>query len=614
MNHIKGKIFHLNNPDNKCFYFCMSKLPSDEILIKNYEDYDSSNKSCFTSIFRSNINKKDYDIYLKINFSDILFIFKRKYCFRDNSLEIFTSNHKSYYFKFKNNEKRNTFLTHLLNILNKDSSFFISKLYKNINSINENCKSIILGYYKNVDNNNDFSQISSIKELWKNNKISTLEYIMWINIYGNRSFVDISQFPVLPWIIDNYITKTFDEIINKKCIRDFKTPMGMMALNERGKERAGGYIQNYKFMSIELKDDGIVKFNDEEEDIKEDIDDNDNNDNTEQKSDNNIEDESKKTPDSTPNGNTITEEKNKNIVKKNYQKLPQYNYDINKLYTDIKIEYDRIPYCFGSHYSNSMYVSHFLGRLFPYAFTMIEIQVTGFDCSERLFLCLNKTFISSTEEKSDVRELIPEFYTLPEMFRNINNFDFGDVNPNNFANSVDYLDELIPKCNDEKKLPVQDVLMPNWCKNNPYKFIIKKRELLESRSSKFDLNPWIDLIFGCTQRGVKSQALGNLFSSYAYDGVINIRMKDEDILKDRSQNEYQLRLFELGVNPTLVFEKNNTDKKQNIMQISDIKDVDKPIPSIAEEFEAKIRFIANMGNDFRNLFFLFLSSCLLSRR
>jgi WD40 repeat protein len=104
---------------------------------------------------------------------------------------------------------------------------------------------------------------------------------------------------------------------------------------------------------------------------------------------------------------------------------------------------------------------------------------------------------------------------------------------------------------------------------------------------------------------VKSQALGNIFSSYAYDGVINIRMKDEDILKDRDQNEYQLRLFELGVNPTLVFEKNNTDKKQIIMQISDIKDVDKPIPSIGEDFEEKIRFIANPGNDFRNLFIFY---------
>ena len=150
-NHIKGKIFHLNNLQNPCLYFCMTKLPSEEELIKNYEDYDSLNKSCFSSIFRNNLNKQDHEIYLKINLSDIIFIFNRKYSFKDNSIEIFTSNHRSYYFKFQNNEKRNKFRDHLLLILNKDSSIF-KKLYKPISSINENNKTITLGYYKDLGN------------------------------------------------------------------------------------------------------------------------------------------------------------------------------------------------------------------------------------------------------------------------------------------------------------------------------------------------------------------------------------------------------------------------------------------------------------------------------
>ena len=609
MNHIKGKIFHLINLDDKCLNFCMTKLPPTETLIKNYVDYDTANKSCFSSIFRNNLNKKDYDIYLKINFSDILFIFKRKYCFRDNSLEIYTSNHRSYYFKFENNERRDKFLEHLITILNKGSSLF-SKSFKPIESINERSKSITLGYYKNIDNNSDYSTISNIKEIWKTNKISTLEYLMWINMYGNRSYRDISQFPVLPWIIDNYKTNTFKEIIDNENIRDFKTPMGMMSLNEKGKERAGGYIQNYTFMSLDLKESGIVDFESKEEDFSEDIVYNiDDNNNNNQKSDKKekekekVEEESNTTPDSNSNNsnnaNTKTIEK-KNSIKKCYQKIPQFKYDINKLYTDVNVEYDHIPFCFGSHYSNSMYVSHFLGRLFPYALTMIEIQGTGFDCSERLFLCLDKTFLSSTEEKSDVRELIPEFYNIPEMFKNLNNLNFGEVNINNFNSSINYIKELKISNIDENKITVQDVLLPNWCKFNPYFFIIKKRELLESRSSKFDFNPWLDLIFGCSQRGAKSQAIGNLFSPYAYDGVINIRIKDEDILKDRAENEYQIRLFELGVNPTLVFSRNNVDKKQNMKQISDINKVDKPIPSI-NEFEGKIRFISNHGNDINSL-------------
>ena len=48
-------------------------------------------------------------------------------------------------------------------------------------------------------------------------------------------------------------------------------------------------------------------------------------------------------------------------------------------------------------------------------------------------------------------------------------------------------------------------------------------------------------------------------------------MKDENILKDRESNEITMRLFELGVNPTLVFAKRNTDKITHIYQITDIK-------------------------------------------
>ena len=66
-----------------------------------------------------------------------------------------------------------------------------------------------------------------------------------------------------------------------------------------------------------------------------------------------------------------------------------------------------------------MYVSHYLSRLFPYSFNMIEIQGESFDCAERLFFSVKNAFYSSTREKCDLRELIPEFFTLPEIFLNI---------------------------------------------------------------------------------------------------------------------------------------------------------------------------------------------------
>ena len=42
-----------------------------------------------------------------------------------------------------------------------------------------------------------------------------------------------------------------------------------------------------------------------------------------------------------------------------------------------------------------------------------------------MFLSLQKTFESASSLKDDVRELIPEFYILPEMLLNSNNFNLS---------------------------------------------------------------------------------------------------------------------------------------------------------------------------------------------
>ena len=37
---------------------------------------------------------------------------------------------------------------------------------------------------------------------------------MWINIFGNRSFRDSSQYPVFPWLLSNHENKKFDSLIS----------------------------------------------------------------------------------------------------------------------------------------------------------------------------------------------------------------------------------------------------------------------------------------------------------------------------------------------------------------------------------------------------------------
>ena len=586
-HHIRGKIYLeknlLPNNDTKniislspplnSFFFMESNTYSKDYLLNNCEDYDSDHLTCFGSIFINNNNSKDSETFLNFDFNDILFIFYRKYCFRNNAIEIFLSNNRSYYFKFFDTNRRDKFINDLVLIINKNHTK--NKIFKQMKGIDENNKATIIGYYKDENNNKEYSSISNIRDIWKISKISTLEYLMWINIYGNRSFRDISQYPVFPWLLTNYEYNTYEELVQNPEIRDFNLPMGMLCVDEKSKKRQEGYIDTYKNMVVELYEQNLVniKINYEEE-------------NTEQNNNKiarntvvnqninlinygniNINQRSERNESVIINYQALP-----NIIEqnesKNLPKIPDYKFDIEKLYNNPNFEYEKIPYCFGSHFSNSMYVSHYLGRIFPYSLTLVEIQGDGFDIADRLFIRIQNSFYTACSEKCDLREIIPEFFTLPEMFLNINSLELGKINILQFIK--EYNINNADSENDKKEIKqLNEVMLPVWCKRSPYLFVEKYRKIIES--PLININPWIDLVFGFTQRGIKSQRIGNLFLPYTYDGVVNCRIKKEELLKDRGENEYMMRLFEMGVNPCKVFEKKNKILKNKINnQIIDI--------------------------------------------
>ena len=77
------------------------------------------------------------------------------------------------------------------------------------------------------------------------------------------------------------------------------------------------------------------------------------------------------------------------------------------------------PYHYGSHYSNSGIVLHFLVRLPPFTGMFLAFQGQSFDIADRTFRNMATTWwLSSSESATDVKELIPEFFYLPEFLRN----------------------------------------------------------------------------------------------------------------------------------------------------------------------------------------------------
>lgn len=86
-----------------------------------------------------------------------------------------------------------------------------------------------------------------------------------------------------------------------------------------------------------------------------------------------------------------------------------------------------MPAChYGTHYTSAMIVCSYLIRLEPFTQQFLKLQGGYFDHPDRLFHSIGRSWLSASAQAStDVRELIPEFFYLPEFLSNTNKFDFG---------------------------------------------------------------------------------------------------------------------------------------------------------------------------------------------
>jgi hypothetical protein len=70
---------------------------------------------------------------------------------------------------------------------------------------------------------------SNVPKLWADGKLSNFDYLMYVNTLAGRSFNDITQYPVFPWILNDYSSETID-LQDPSVYRDLSKPIG--ALND----------------------------------------------------------------------------------------------------------------------------------------------------------------------------------------------------------------------------------------------------------------------------------------------------------------------------------------------------------------------------------------------
>ena len=523
-NHIKGYVYTKKNyfefiydANEEDFNYNIENLNLQKSLFSNFEEdisYDNDMGCCYGSLFKKHKRDKE-KINFIIKYENIQYIFIRNYYYRDTALEIFTYQNKHYILNFKTNDDLLLFITDITK--NNDSNIKFRQIASNIHDEKDNKK--ILGYEKLLSTmKNKIYYISDKTEKWQNYNISTLEYLMWMNIYSGRSFDDLNQYPVFPWIITNYS----NDKISQNDIRSLNLPMGMLEVSDKSINRKSLYIDFYE----SIKNDFIENYPD---------------------------------IDYQSFLNKGHEYLN-NYKKKKIKLMKKEKNQIDDVQNNFDIPYNQIPYNYGTHYSNPTYVSHFLSRVFPYSFVSIEIHGNKFDDPERMFFSLEKTFESVTTLKDDIREIIPEFYYLPEMFKNINNLNLAQDKFDSNGN------EII----------INNVDLPPWSSNDAVNLILEKRKYLESE--EIHINKWIDIIFGSYQRGENAEKINNIYMSYTYEKMIKIME-----IADYDQRCALLRLYEMGATPRILFkndiqsrpEKTIFFKKNKSKFLEDSKNLDK---------------------------------------
>ena len=438
-------------------------------------------------------------------------IHKRRFLHQNNSIEIFLKNGKNYYLSFNLGFRDKIVKAIILNIkqshLSKNVAFFIKNNFDSIRDfqnndninyyltkkpsneeINDNLSNMTYeiqnessmknenmiflmdnnlfvdkskkydkqNFYKNIFKKNVkkakycLATITDVNEVldksfdkWTNGYLDTYSYLMILNTISGRTYNDIAQYPVYPWIIQNYTSNVLD-LNNSETYRDFLYPI---------------YAQD--------------------------------------------------------------EETRANL---------KHKYDC------FEEDQKEFRYHSGSHYSNAGFVCYYLIRVKPYSQLAAEVQGEFFDTTDRLFFNI-ESFYNVSEK---YQELIPDFFNIPEIFINSNNFYFG-------------------LSSDKKN--IDDVVLPPWASHSPRLFCKIMRKSLESQYVSTHINEWIDLIFGYKRKGVDAEKYYNALREVC-SGFNPLRDCADESEIDQKINE----LCEMGIDPIQLFTKphHKREKHQKI--------------------------------------------------
>ena len=128
------------------------------------------------NIFEQNSKKRDKK-YVIILFSEIEQILERRFLLMWQALEIYLKNGKSYFFNF----------------ITLDGCKSILEIFKKNNITKDK-----------IQEKNYFKNQKYITAEWVEERLTTYEYLLFLNKYSSRTYNDPNQYPIFPWLIQKY--------------------------------------------------------------------------------------------------------------------------------------------------------------------------------------------------------------------------------------------------------------------------------------------------------------------------------------------------------------------------------------------------------------------------
>lgn len=74
-------------------------------------------------------------------------------------------------------------------------------------------------------NNHLFTNIEYYQHSWQRGMLTNGDYLLYLNFVAHRSFNDPTQYPVFPWVVQDYKFERLD-LSNLMTFRDLGKPIG----------------------------------------------------------------------------------------------------------------------------------------------------------------------------------------------------------------------------------------------------------------------------------------------------------------------------------------------------------------------------------------------------